>query len=152
MNYSKEEGVPAVDCKTRALELLQEHEGLELRPYTCPAGALTIGYGRNLEAKGITEDEAYYMLSNDVDECMTDLQAFPFWFNINACRQAVLIDMRYNLGATGFRKFVKMIEALERYDYHKAAVEILDSKAATSEHRGLRQRYNWNAKLMRDGF
>ena len=34
---------------------LIQHEGLKLKPYQCPAGRLTIGVGRNLEDKGITE-------------------------------------------------------------------------------------------------
>jgi len=35
------------------------HEGLRLKPYHCPAGKHTIGIGRNLEDKGITEKEAF---------------------------------------------------------------------------------------------
>ena len=37
---------------------LIEHEGLEQKVYRCTAGKLTIGVGRNLEDKGITEEEA----------------------------------------------------------------------------------------------
>ena len=33
-------------------------EGLSLKPYRCPAGKLTIGYGHNLEANGISEEIA----------------------------------------------------------------------------------------------
>ncbi|HOE90389.1 MAG TPA: lysozyme, partial [Candidatus Cloacimonadota bacterium] len=31
--------------------MLKKHEGLVLKPYKCSAGKLTIGYGRNLEAR-----------------------------------------------------------------------------------------------------
>jgi len=41
------------------------HEGLRLKPYHCPAGKLTIGIGRNLEDKGITEKEALMLLENE---------------------------------------------------------------------------------------
>jgi GH24 family phage-related lysozyme (muramidase) len=41
-----------------AKELLKELEGLYLKPYQCPAGKWTIGYGDNLEANGLTAEEA----------------------------------------------------------------------------------------------
>ena len=146
-----QDGGEAVDCKTRALEMLQEHEGVRLRPYLCSSGKLTIGYGRNLDDAGISDDEAFYMLSNDVDECMKDLAEFTWWWELNPARQSVLIDMRYNLGATGFRKFQKMIAALDDADYCKAAEEILDSKAARTNE-GLATRYRHLSGIMRRGF
>ena len=53
---------------------LTKHEGLRLKPYHCPAGKLTIGIGRNLEDKGITEKEAVMLLENDIHECIEDLK------------------------------------------------------------------------------
>ncbi len=41
-----------------AKELLKELEGLYLEPYKCPADKWTMGYGDNLEANGLTADEA----------------------------------------------------------------------------------------------
>ncbi|MBP5593653.1 MAG: hypothetical protein J6X75_05780, partial [Clostridia bacterium] len=40
-------------------------EGLRLKPYRCPAGKLTIGYGRNIEDMGISETEAEMLFDND---------------------------------------------------------------------------------------
>ena len=51
---------------TELERLLIYHEGLRLGVYRCPAGKLTIGVGRNLEDRGITEEEAYYLLRNDI--------------------------------------------------------------------------------------
>ena len=42
---------------SEAEELLKELEGLYLKPYRCPAGKWTIGYGDNLEANGLTAEE-----------------------------------------------------------------------------------------------
>ena len=139
------------------MELLQQHEGEVLKPYYCPAGALTVGYGRNLDAKGISQDEALYLLSNDIDECMTDLQEFDWWYQLDPARQSAMIDMRYNLGATGFRKFRKMLNCMSMKDYHGAAREMLDSKAARGElpdgstARGLVVRYTVLANILRNG-
>ena len=100
-----------------ARELIKGHEGIRFSPYQCPAGKLTIGYGRNLEDCGITQDEADYLLDNDVIDCIVDLESFKFWEDLDEVRKAVLVDMRYNLGATRFRKFKKMIQALMVRDY-----------------------------------
>ena len=45
---------------------LKRHESLELKPYKCTSGKLTIGVGRNLEDIGITEQEAELLLLNDI--------------------------------------------------------------------------------------
>ena len=44
------------------------HEGLRLKPYRCTAGKLTIGVGRNLETKGLSEEEALFYL--EVIKCI----------------------------------------------------------------------------------
>ncbi len=57
----------------RIKEQLVRHEGLGLKPYRCPAGKLTIGYGRNLDDTGISKAEAYELLSNDIRCCEEQL-------------------------------------------------------------------------------
>lgn len=132
------------------------HEGMKLRPYKCPANKWTIGVGRNLEdvglsrdeqhklfrtsnlnrkeaidgllARGITEEEALYLLDNDIEKCITDVKQFSFFENLNPVRQKVIIDMRLNLGFAGLKGFKRMISALEQGDYDKAAEEMKDSK------------------------
>lgn len=110
-----------------AAELIKKHEGLRLKPYVCSAGKLTIGYGRNLEDNGITLSEAEQMLSNDIQHCYAACVKFPFWNKLNEARQAVLLDMCFNLGITRMKTFKKMLAALEVGAYHRAAKEMLDS-------------------------
>ena len=107
---------------------LIQHEGLKLKPYQCPAGRLTIGVGRNLEDKGITEKEAVMLLENDIQECLKDLKTIFNEFDLLPEQaQLVLVDMRFNLGYKGFRKFKKMIKAVRQQDFHSAAREMRDS-------------------------
>ena len=115
--------------RDKLVDQIIEHEGLKLKPYHCPAGKLTIGVGRNLEDKGISQKEAVFLLKNDIDECIADLEglfkekfdSFPEQVKM------VLIDMRFNLGATGFRSFRKMIKAVNESDFDKASKEMKDS-------------------------
>lgn len=132
------------------------HEGLRLEVYICPAGYWTIGVGRNLEGKplrkeeqeyifkrsglapdevievlkerGITKDEALFLLREDIADAEKDLQHFDWFPKLDPVRRKVVIDMRFNLGPGGFRGFKKMIAALARGDYKAAAVEMVDSR------------------------
>lgn len=122
----------AATLKKIVAQQLLEHEGLKLKPYRCPAGKLTIGVGRNLEERGISEEEALYLLDNDISECIKDLQKIftdaESFATLPENVQRVLIDMRFNLGASGFRCFKKMIKAVKDRDFTRAALEMQDSK------------------------
>lgn len=107
------------------------YEGLRLKPYKCPAGKLTCGYGRNLEDKGITEEEARYMLENDIEECFEDLETMVFcgvWQQFPEQIKLVFLDMRYNLGPSGFRLFKRMIASAMRHDWQGVRQSMQQSK------------------------
>jgi lysozyme len=103
-----------------------KHEGFEPFPYKCPAGKLTIGIGRNLDDRGITMDEALILLRNDIAACEFDLYKIfgKEFFELDIARKHALIGMRFNLGATGFRGFTKMIQAIRNQNFIEAAQEI----------------------------
>ena len=103
---------------------LVEHEGLKLSAYFDHLGFWTIGVGRLIDARrggGITKSEAMILLDNDIDLCVADLSVAPWWAGLDAVRQRAVIDMRFQLGATGFRKFTKMLAALDAGDPVEAA-------------------------------
>ena len=117
---------------TNLQKLLARHEGLRLTPYQDTVGKLTIGYGRNLEGKGITESEAEFLMTNDIIEVSEELdRRVPFWNQLDLVRKAALTDMAFNLGIGGLLKFKKMFAALEILDWQEAAREALDSTWAT---------------------
>jgi lysozyme len=112
-------------------ELLIKHEGIRFTPYKCSMGRWTIGIGRNLSDKGITKEEALYLLDNDIKECERDLanDIFKgFFYAFPQSIQSVLISMRFQLGRTGFRNFRKMIMAFRDWNFAEAIVQMRDSK------------------------
>jgi lysozyme len=114
-----------------SVNILKEHEGLRLKPYKCTAGKLTIGYGRNLEDRGITEPEAFFLLTSDIHDISRELEIrIPFFNNLNDTRKAVLVDMAYNLGINGLLQFKNMLIAISHNDYVTASVAMLQSKWA----------------------
>ena len=129
-------------------EQLMLAEGYRPKPYRCSAGKLTIGHGRNLDDVGIDSDEARYLLDKDITRCIADLATFPWFESLDPARRRALLDMRFQLGPTGFRGFKKMIAALERRDFATAAREAADSKWAASD---TPRRAAKNIVLLRDG-
>jgi len=115
--------------KEKIMQQLVKHEGIRLTPYHCPAGKLTIGVGRNLEDKGITEKEALVLLENDIEECRRDLEEIFQGFDLlPESVQLVLVDMRFNLGPNRFRNFKRMIAAVKNQDFNLAAEEMRNSR------------------------
>ena len=112
-------------------EQLVRHEGLRLTVYDCPAGYKTIGVGRNLEGKGITKEEALYLLENDISYFTEQLRDNLEWFDdIPEEKQQILINMAFNLGVAGLMNFKNMLSAVEEGRWADASTEMLDSKWA----------------------
>jgi len=110
---------------------LIDHEGLELKPYQCTADKLTIGVGRNIEDRGITEDEARYLLKNDIKIVEDELlERKPEVAGLDSVRQRVLVDMGFNVGLPILMKFQNMWAAIEEEDWDEASAQMMDSRWA----------------------
>jgi lysozyme len=135
------------------IEKLIAHEGLRLEVYQDSLGINTIGIGRNLDDRGITQDEldwmdyptiehvysdgiteadAIYLAQNDVQIVEEELlAAHPCVENLDAVRQLVLVDMAFNMGVPRLCKFKNMWSAIHEGKFEAAAREMLDSRWAT---------------------
>lgn len=101
-----------------------------MKPYRDTVGKLTIGIGRNLDDVGISREEAYALLDNDIAAAMAPLMALP-WFNaLDEVRRAVLIDMCFNMGWRVLSTFKVTLAAIEAGDYMRAVANMLQSKWA----------------------
>ena len=138
--------------RDKLMDKLVAHEGLRLQVYKDTLGIDTIGIGRNLEGRGISEEEldwmdipnmdaiyehgiseadATYLAQNDVQIVEEELlRAHPCVENLDAVRQLVLVDMAFNLGVPRLCKFKKMWAAIHENKFDVAAKEMLDSRWA----------------------
>jgi lysozyme len=118
--------------KSRLMKTLEGHEGYRQFPYRCTADKLTIGIGRNLDDVGISYPEARHLLNNDIEKCRNDLaNIFPDQFAVLPDHiQEVLMNMRFQLGPGGIRKFRKFIGAIRAWEMSRAYDEMLNSKWA----------------------
>lgn len=112
----------------RLIDRIVKHEGLRLKPYHDSLGFVTIGIGRNLDNKGISKDEAYDLLDNDISDCIGNLSRnIPWWKALDDLRQEVLIEMCFQLGIGGLLKFREFLYQLESGNSIEAAKEMRDS-------------------------
>ena len=107
---------------------LKRHESVELKPYKCTSGKLTIGVGRNLEDIGITEQEAELLLLNDIGRVKQELVNDQWYMNLDPVRKAVIENMSFNLGYPTLKKFQNMIAHISEGNYELASKEMLNSR------------------------
>jgi lysozyme len=106
--------------------LIKGHEGLRLKPYLDTVGKTTIGYGRNLDDRGISQKTANQMFEEDLAVAESDARAvFPTLDNLSDRRKIVLVDMAFNLGRVRLARFKKMLRWLRAGDFNRAADEML---------------------------
>jgi len=129
------------------LASVRAHEGYRRQAYRDSVGVLTIGYGYNVE-NGMPRPLAELVMRWYVEQALEFLATYSTWFpRLSENRQRALVEMVYQLGASRFVRFVKMIRALEAGDFDQAAAEMLDSQWAQQTPK----RAEHCAQLMREG-
>ena len=116
-----------------ATEQIKTDEGLSLMPYHCTADVLTLGYGRAIGTNGISKGEAEYLLKNDVEVAAQDARKYigdTAFESLSTTRQAVLINMSFNLGINRLRGFKLLKQAILDGDFAEARKQMLSSKWA----------------------
>lgn len=155
---------------------LKRDEGVRLKAYKDSLGFLSIGTGRNLDArrdglfgpkgisaaetedlkitrdsviqKGITPAQNDILLDNDITNTLADLdRKLPWWRGLDEVRQRVLANMCFNLGITKLLGFTNTLKDIQAGRYASAADRMLDSLWA----RQVSARASRLAELMRLG-
>lgn len=119
------------DHSEKLKQQIRMHEGVEYKVYLDTKGISTIGVGRNLEDRGLSADEVDYLLGNDLDICVDELnKSFKWYAGLDDIRKRVLVDMAFNLGMPRLKGFVKMLEEIKKENWSEAAIEMLESRWA----------------------
>ena len=112
-------------------EMLIKNEGLCLNLYKDSLGYNTIGVGRCLDKNGLSEDEAMYLLENDINRVVANLdKVWEVWRSFPPLAQEVCVDMAFQLGITGFMNFRQTRALMEMGCWLEASEEVLRSKYA----------------------
>ena len=127
-------------------EMLIRHEGLVCNPYKCSVDKLTIGVGRNLDANGISEEEALYLLDNDIKRVHEELDKnWGVWRTFPEQARMVCIDCCFQMGITGWMNFRRTRALMEMGCWLESSEEILDS---SKYHIQLPRRSEDNARML----
>jgi len=117
--------------KIRLAKQLRIDEAVRPKVYNDSLGIPTIGVGRNLKDKGLSDTEITFLLGNDIEDTCRALDgAMPWWRTMSEGRQQVFANMCFNMGLERFKGFKNMIEAAKSGDYERAAIEMMNSKWA----------------------
>jgi len=130
--------------ETEAIALIKEFEGLRLKPYQCPGGYTTIGYGHVILDHEkydyeITNSIAEYLLEKDIakaHQALNRLVKVP----LNPHQQAALVSFIFNVGAGRFQAST-LRQVLNRREYDNTAKQLLKwTYAAGRPLKGLERR------------
>jgi lysozyme len=113
------------------IQQLKNEEGVIPHAYQDSLGFWTIGVGRLIDQrKGglLYPDEIEYLLANDVKRKTDGLIASLPWFQLlDERRQAVLIQMAFQMGLKGLLAFSTTLSHVRVGRYDEAAVAMLES-------------------------
>jgi GH24 family phage-related lysozyme (muramidase) len=133
--------------------LIRGHEGTRRYVYQDTRGILTGGIGCNLQRAGIrerllacgadadavlagtkplTHDQVEALFADDLNEAIAGGQSSVRNFaELPTGVQSAVVDMVFDMGVSGFRKFVRAIKCLEVRDFAGAALQMEHSLWAT---------------------
>lgn len=112
--------------------LIKDHEGLSLTVYKDTVGIPTVGYGHALlENSSITHEVADKLFESDFTYVIDDYLSLrkEGWLptGLGEVREAVVLDMLFNLGRSKFVKFRNFTLSLKLGDWAGAARHMKDS-------------------------
>ena len=147
------------DFKSNITRLLRGEEGEVLTEYKDHLGYSTIGVGRLIDKRkggGITAEESAYLLGNDIQKRMIELERkLPWITSLNDARRGVLLSMAFQMGIDGLLGFKNTLEMVRTGRYEDAAKGMLNSKWAkqtpqrAKRHSEQMRTGNW---IIKDGF
>ncbi len=112
-----------------AEDLIKRHEGYRNRVYECSEGIPTLGWGHALHVGSKVPERASELFFEwDIREVYGDYNTLNL--NLDSVRKAVVVNMIFNLGLRGFKKFKRTIKLIELGNYTLAGAEMLRSRWA----------------------
>lgn len=118
---------------SKLLDCLYEHEGYRRSAYQDSEGYWTVGIGFCVDESlglGLSIDECMLILNMRLKSLKRRLNTYSWFVSQDEIRQAVLMELAYNMGIGGLKTFKKCLAAVEKKDYVRAGDELLDSKWA----------------------
>ena len=134
--------------------LLLDDEGIRIWPYVDTAGHRTWGIGHNLDAsppctvaQALLQQAVQTQFGVDLNEVKSELDGYPWMADLDVVRQAVVIDMAFNLGLQGLATFTTFLSFMAQDRFKDAAADL----RTTRVYRELPRRYERLAVMLETG-
>lgn len=117
--------------KGNLIRSLRGEECEVLTEYKDHLGYSTIGVGRLIDKRkggGITKEESAYLLNNDIDKIVEQLdKRISWWETLDEARRGVLVNMAFQMGVDGLLGFKNTLNMIQSGRYSDAAKGMLNS-------------------------
>lgn len=111
--------------------ILIDHEGEVLHAYADSEGYLTIGIGHLIDKRkggAIPQRVSRELFEDDVAVATVRARiAFPWFDGLDPVRQDAIVNLTFNLGIEGLKKFRLMTSYIEQKNWEGAAYELFNS-------------------------
>ncbi|MEI6267841.1 MAG: lysozyme [Methylococcaceae bacterium] len=120
-----------MQVSSQCLSIIRSCEGFSPKPYPCPAGIPTIGYGSTRYADGrsvtlsdppITQEQADEIMKTTLNEYEAAVNRYVS-VPLNQNQFDALVDFAYNAGAQNLRNST-LLKLLNQQQYEEAANEL----------------------------
>jgi lysozyme len=139
------------EADQKLVSFIKQKEGFHSRPYICPAGELTIGYGftgKLAKRKSMTEKEATRILVEEIIPAEKRKVESIVRVPLTPYQKAALVSFVYNCGEENLSRLVNGKNRLNGGNYERtAALLMLYTKADGKTLRGLVERRKQEAAL-----
>jgi lysozyme len=125
---------------------IKSHEGLELKPYLCPGGVITIGYGHSILDNekellcGITKNQADSILVSDINKCKSWLNTL-FKNKLSKNQLTAITHFTYAIGGGNLIKSTLYKKLLSNDSIHTEIVKWC--KIGNKENKQLIKQREW---------
>lgn len=126
--YDDMSGITEQRIERQEIGQILRDEGLMRCQYNDTLGNATVGVGHLVTTtmpKCLDEEQIILLLIDDYRYARGSVEKRYPWANGEV--KLILVNMSFQLGESRLAKFTGMLSALERGDYTRAAIEILDS-------------------------
>ena len=113
---------------------IKKNEGFSLKPYKDQLGFLTIGYGhlilpneKKLLKKKLNKSDLETIFQKDFNRALVNFNIFLKRFSSNKREAELLIEMVFQIGASGVLKFENLLKNMSNGNIHLVCFEMMDS-------------------------
>lgn len=110
------------------LPLVKEFEDLNNHTKVSSTMEVFIGYGRNLTREGISDEEAEYLLQNDIQKCLEKTHELNYFDDLSINRKMVIIDIILSMGFEYLCSLKKFNKTVKLKKYKQSAQKLLDTE------------------------